>query len=174
MTRTVSFATVLLGLALLGGCQPDRKAAQASAQQSLLDADRAFAAASLETGTADAFYANLEADALQLSANGAPVTGRVAIREHLRPLGIQVLSWTPRKAEVAASFDLGWTWGDWQLLASARSGQVLAHGKYVNIWKRDAAGAWKVAVDMGNTAAPSPQETAAASAGDSHDEAPSN
>jgi len=148
-------------LVLVVGCRNDQAQQRAAAMQSLLETDRSFAAASLAQGTADAFYANLLDDALELTANGAPVEGRVAIREHLRPLGMQVLAWTPQKAEVAASLDLGWTWGEWRLLASARSGKELARGKYLNVWKRDVAGAWKVAVDIGNAATPAPDEATA-------------
>ncbi|MDB5987677.1 MAG: hypothetical protein JWR16_2730 [Nevskia sp.] len=161
MSRSFWIAFTVLSLTAVAGCKPVAQQ-QAAAAQALLETDRSFAAASLEQGTADAFYANLTDDALQLSANGAPVQGRAAIREHLRPLGMQVLSWTPQKAAVAASLDLGWTWGEWRLLASARSGKELARGKYVNIWQRDAAGQWKVAVDMGNTATPPPDDAAGA------------
>ena len=58
---------------------------------------------------------------------------------------------------MATSLDLGWTWGEWQMLESAASRKVLAQGKYLDVWKRGADGAWKLAVDMGNQAeAPPP------------------
>lgn len=32
----------------------------------------------------------------------------------------------------------------------------VSHGKYLNIWEKDADGNWKVAVDMGNSS-PAPE-----------------
>ena len=146
-------------LALAGcGAGPDRQAAEAAR---LLAADRAFAAASTDQGTAQAFYDAMQDQGVELVANGAPLQGRAKIRDHLSSLGANVLTWTPEKAEVAASLDLGWTWGEWQMLESAASRKPLAQGKYLDVWKRGADGAWKLAVDIGNQADAPPPAAAA-------------
>ena len=144
----------------LAGCSggvgggADRQAAEAAR---LLATDRAFAAASADKGAGQAFYDAMRDDGMELLANGDPLQGREKIRDHLGALGANLLTWTPEKAEVAASLDLGWTWGEWQMLESAASRKVLAQGKYLDVWKRGADGAWKLAVDMGNQAeAPPP------------------
>jgi ketosteroid isomerase-like protein len=144
-------ALPLIVVLALAGCQggADRQAAEATR---LLDADRAFAAASADKGAAQAFYDAMQDQGVELLANGPPLEGRAKVRDHLGDLGAKVLTWTPRKAEVAASLDLGWTWGEWQMLESAASRQVVAQGKYLDVWKRGADGAWKLAVDMGNAA----------------------
>ena len=155
----------LLGFMLvftLAACS-DPAAQQAAQTQRLLQTDRDFAASSLEQGTAAAFYANMSEDALQLPANAAPVQGRNRIRDRLGDLGAQVLDWTPRQAEVSRSLDLGWTWGEWRLYRSAASKEVIARGKYLNIWKRSADGAWKLAVDVGNQAEDAAPQAAPAS-----------
>ena len=155
----------LLGFMLvftLAACS-DPAAQQAAQTQRLLQTDRDFAASSLEQGTAAAFYANMSEDALQLPANAAPVQGRNRIRDRLGDLGAQVLDWTPRQAEVSRSLDLGWTWGEWRLYRSAASKEVIARGKYLNIWKRGADGAWKLAVDVGNQAEDAAPQAAPAS-----------
>jgi ketosteroid isomerase-like protein len=139
--------------ALLAACSGS--AAQQSAEAArLLAADRAVAADSLLHGTAAAFHASMSEDALELPANDAPVQGSGRIRDRLDGLGAQVLDWMPRRAEVSRSLDLGWTWGEWRLLRSAASGQVLARGKYLKVWKRGADGAWKLAADIANQADP--------------------
>lgn len=153
----ITLAVSLLVSTLLGACSGSA-ATQAAEAQRLLQTDRAFAAASLEQGTAAAFFANMTEDALQLPANAAPVQGRKRIRDRLDSLGAQVLDWTPQQAEVSRALDLGWTWGEWRLYRSAASKEVIARGKYLNVWRRGADGAWKLAVDIGNQAEdPAPQ-----------------
>lgn len=153
----IILAVSLLVSTLLGACSGSA-ATQAAEAQRLLQTDRAFAAASLEQGTAAAFFANMTEDALQLPANAAPVQGRKRIRDRLDSLGAQVLDWTPQQAEVSRALDLGWTWGEWRLYRSAASKEVIARGKYLNVWRRGADGAWKLAVDIGNQAEdPAPQ-----------------
>jgi len=142
---------VLILLSMLAACH-DPSGAQAAAAAKLLQTDRAFAAQSLDQGTAAAFYARMREDAIQLPANGPPLQGSRRIRDHLGALGLQVLDWTPRQAEVSRGLDLGWTWGEWRLLQSAASRKVLAHGKYLNVWQRGADGSWKLAADIGNAA----------------------
>ena len=154
--------SLLLAPLLLGACS-DPAARQAAEAQRLLQVDRAFADSSLEQGTAAAFYANMTGDALQLPANAAPVQGSKRIRDRLGDLGAQVLDWTPQRAEVSRSLDLGWTCGEWRLFESAASRKVLARGKYLNIWKRGADGVWKLAVDIGNQAEEAPQQSAPSS-----------
>jgi ketosteroid isomerase-like protein len=142
-------------LFMLAACH-DPATSQAAEQARLLDADRAFAASSLDHGTAAAYYARMSEDALQLPANAPPVQGSRKVRDRLESLGAQVLDWTPRQAEVSRSLDLGWTWGEWRLLESAESKNLLAHGKYLKVWKRGADGAWKLAADIGNQAGEDP------------------
>jgi ketosteroid isomerase-like protein len=158
-----------LGLALLLAACARPAADQQTEAARLLQADREFAAASVRQGAAAAFFSAMAEDAIELPAD-APPEGRAKVSAGLKALGPQVLDWTPQRAEVARSLDLGWTWGEWRLLDSAASGKALSHGKYLNIWKRQADGAWKLAVDIGNQAAP-PAPAAAppkTSAGDAH------
>ncbi len=71
-------------------------------------------------------------------------------------VGTSALSWEPKKAEVAKSGELGWTWGTFELHTKDAEGKpVVRYGKYVNIWRKQKDGAWKVILDMGN-ASPAP------------------
>jgi ketosteroid isomerase-like protein len=155
--RSMIAACILL--LTLAACR-NPAGAQAAEAARLLEADRAFAAQSLDQGTAAAFYARMREDAIQLPANAPPVQGSRRIRERLDALGLQVLDWTPRQAEVSRGRDLGWTWGEWQLLQSAASRKVLARGKYLKVWKRGADGGWKLAADIGNQADEAPAQPA--------------
>lgn len=62
------------------------------------------------------------------------------------------LTWTPIKAEMAASGDLGFTYGNYIYTAKNKEGKVVVnYGKYTSIWKKQKDGQWKVVVDMGNS-----------------------
>lgn len=53
--------------------------------------------------------------------------------------------WTPAAAVVAASDDLGYTYGRYALMDGAADE---AHGYYVHLWQRDETGAWRIAVEV--------------------------
>jgi ketosteroid isomerase-like protein len=62
------------------------------------------------------------------------------------------LTWTPIKAEMAASGDLGYTYGNYIYTAKGKDGKLVAnYGKYTSIWKKQKDGQWKVMLDMGNS-----------------------
>ena len=62
------------------------------------------------------------------------------------------LTWVPVGAGIAASGDLGYTYGTYEFRSRDKDGKpVLDHGKYTTIWKRQKDGNWKVALDMGNS-----------------------
>lgn len=138
----------LLPALLLAACASE--GARRDATEELLAADRAFAARSLEVGAPEAFYQTLTEDALQLPTAGEPVQGRNDIRESMGEGPKLVLAWQPQFAEVSASGDLGWTWGTWQASEPGAGGKRVARGKYVNVWRRQPDGTWKVRLDMGN------------------------
>jgi ketosteroid isomerase-like protein len=50
---------------------------------------------------------------------------------------------------------MGWTWGQYQVLAE---GETISTGKYLNVWTRQADGRWKVRADIGNQR-PAPTST---------------
>lgn len=135
---------------------------QAAETARLLDADHALAAASMEQGSAAAFYAAMSEDALLLPAGADAVQGREQVRERLKGLGAEVLDWIPRKAEVSRGLDLGWTWGEWQLYDSAATKHLLAQGKYLRTWKRGGDGRWRLAADIANQPPATPPPAAPA------------
>ena len=120
----------------------------------LLKTDIEFAKASVATSAAEAFAIYLADDAVQMPAGDNPVIGKKAI---LAGMGSgYVLSWEPKRAEVAKSGELGWTWGTYELHTKDAEGKpIVRYGKYVNVWRKQKDGAWKVILDMGN-ASPAP------------------
>jgi uncharacterized protein (TIGR02246 family) len=58
------------------------------------------------------------------------------------------LSWTPVKVEVARSGDLAYSWGKGKVSMKDKKGKVTeTTDKYVSVWKKQADGGWKIAVD---------------------------
>src|SRR5262249_11120174 len=56
--------------------------------------------------------------------------------------------WEPAFADIASTADLGYTTGPWELQRTPEE-QPTAFGHYVTVWRRQADGAWKIAVDIG-------------------------
>lgn len=73
----------------------------------------------------------------------APLVGRPAIEQFLsRNAG--PISTHPVGSGIASSRDLGYTYGSYE----SGSAPALESGYYVRVWKRDAGGVWKLAVEV--------------------------
>jgi ketosteroid isomerase-like protein len=154
--RTGTLVTVLLTAAFLNGCGEQNRIDMNEETNRLLQTDRDFATASLEHGAANAFRMYLLDDAIMFSRGRHPVRGRNSIYEVMSAGGEDdVLEWTPRAGDVAASGDMGWTWGEYIFTTTGGDGlETNTYGKYVNIWKKNADGEWRVAADIGNDSPP--------------------
>jgi len=125
----------------------ERTGLAAEADQ-LLEADRALAAKVLELGAAAAYRKFFDEQGTHVAAAGEPVTGADAIRAAMAAGPARVLSLEPRYAEVFAPGNWGWTWGEWQAHEPGAGGRRMAQGHYVNIWKKQGDGSWKVRADL--------------------------
>ena len=76
----------------------------------LLDTDYEFARTSVKKGPSAAFYLYLADNAMQLPEGSLPIYGKNAIYETMKGDHYDLL-WTPVKADVASSGDLGWGMG---------------------------------------------------------------
>lgn len=120
--------------------------------QDLLDTDKEFAQMSLDKGAAAAFEYYMTEDAMVLPHKGHPINGRDGI---VKAFGDNpdafTLEWIPEKAEASSSGDMGWTWGKYKQTIYADGDDIVSYGKYLNIWKKQNDGSWKLIVDMGNS-----------------------
>lgn len=121
-------------------------------QEKLLQTDRNFAAYSIENGAAEAFNKFLTEDAMQLPAGRKPIFGRNTIYQGMaKNQDKYVLAWKPQQAEVARSGEIGYSWGTYTFSYTTADGDSLTeYGKYVNIWKKQEDGNWRVYLDTGN------------------------
>jgi uncharacterized protein (TIGR02246 family) len=63
--------------------------------------------------------------------------------------------WKATRAEVSRSGDLGWVTGSYEFSETDASGKPMTDkGKYLEVWKKQADGAWKCVADMFNTDLP--------------------
>ncbi|MFZ1055158.1 MAG: nuclear transport factor 2 family protein [Opitutaceae bacterium] len=135
-------------LALLAGCSQSRAD---KARAEILAADKAFCALSVKEGPKAAFLAYLAGDGKLL--NEEPV-GAEAVNSLYRQLPATAkLSWEASFVDVAASGDLGYTWGRYVLsipLPKYGPTPYVKRGTYVTIWKRQLNGAWKAELHGGN------------------------
>ncbi len=136
---------------LLVGCSmPDTREID---KQTLIETDRQFSKLSEEQGTAAAFFHYLATDGLALPFTGHPRTkddyakAMHAAQSGDSPAG--VLTWEPDTADVAASGDLGYTWGKYTY-TFVDTTQAPSRGYYVTIWKKQADGSWRFVFDAGN------------------------
>jgi ketosteroid isomerase-like protein len=140
MTR--NHLTALLGLAL--AALPGKATAETDESTRLRALEAEFMKVTAERGF-DGFMSYFADDASDLPNGGAIVTGRENIRKALGPWGPDVsLTWTPVKAEMAASGELGYTFGNYVFKAKDKDGNlVVRHGNTPPCGRNRRAGAGK-------------------------------
>jgi uncharacterized protein (TIGR02246 family) len=154
-------AVVLLSL---GGCTSAPTVNVAAEEKAIRAAEADFAQAagakSLEKSLS--FYAE---DAVMLNPNEAIAVGKTAIRASwTRMLAMPdvSLTWSVDKVEVAKSGDVAYDYGSYSMSFTGPSGKKINdRGKYATIWKKQADGSWKAALDMTNTDLAAAQPAAA-------------
>lgn len=165
MTRRDTRAAALAALLALGAL-----ASAPSPLDSLAQAERDFARQSVEQGMRAAFDAHFAADGVWL--NPHPVIRREDMAGKPAPKTRPpfTLDWYPTFNDVAAAGDFGYSTGPWTVTDQSEKQRPPQHGYFFSIWKRQASGAWKVALDLGvDVPAPSASETPASWRGARHD-----
>jgi ketosteroid isomerase-like protein len=99
----------------------------------------------------DAFVSYFADDGVELEDGGGIKTKAEMRKEAAWPPDFS-LTWAPVKDEMAASGDLGYTYGNYVLKSKNKDGKLVTHhGKYASVWKKQKDGSWKVVMDMGNS-----------------------
>lgn len=134
-------------------------------RESLLQQDLRFADVAYAEGVAEAYRRFMAEDAIQLPDGGLAIGGRDAIYADMLAItdGVEFsLTWEPIKAEVAASGDLGYTWGIYYYESLDEIGApFVAEGKYVYLWRKN-GGRWELILDITNQTEPDYEELAEA------------
>ena len=145
-----------LGLILAPGA-PALAQDDASAAAGLLAVDSAWAKAETD-GDHETSMSFIHPDVLFFAPNSPMTSGFDACKAAFESMWAMPgfwLKWVPAGADVAASGDLGYTWGTYTLKFSDEDGEAEEdRGKYLTVWKKDASGAWKAIADTYNTNLP--------------------
>ena len=150
--RAVRRLALVAAALALGGCAarppaPDPAAARAA----LMEADRAFAAASAARGL-DGWMEAYAADAVRLRLGEPAVRGRDAIRAFDAPIFADPdvrLEWTPTDGGAFADGRHGFTTGTSVMVGTGTPPDTLWRGRYVTLWRLEPDGRWRVLLDTG-------------------------
>ncbi|OJV12381.1 MAG: hypothetical protein BGO21_06445 [Dyadobacter sp. 50-39] len=112
----------------------------------LIREERAFAAKAVETDVPTAFLAYLDSSGVIFNGEGA-VNGIAQYSKALKG-GKDLLKWYPIIGHVSQGGDMGFTSGPFQFLAD-RAQDAVASGYFFSVWKKNAAGQFKVMLDGG-------------------------
>ena len=156
----IVIATLFFGTLILGCAQqqptapPDTRAADEAAIRKL-DMDWSNAA---QTKQVDAWVAFYSDDATVLPPDEPMASGKDGIRKSIGDLlalpGLN-LKWEPKKIEVSKSGDMAYSLGTYEMaLNDPKGNPIMDRGKYVEVWKKQADGSWKCAVDTFNSDLP--------------------
>jgi ketosteroid isomerase-like protein len=120
-----------------------------------LDGQWSKAAAAKDLEQTVAYYSD---DAVVLPPNAASAMTKEAIRKTWKDLlaspGL-VITWKPRRVELAKSGDMAWVSGTYELRMSDAAGSPINdHGKYLEVWEKQPDGNWKCRADMWNSDLP--------------------
>ena len=131
-------------------------------ERALGELDKAWsdAAAAKDVDKVVSYYAG---NALVLPSNAAAATTKEAIRaiwkDMLTTPGTKI-SWKPFKIETAQSGELAYITGTYQMTMNDAKGKpAKENGKYVEIFKKQTDGSWKVIVDIWNSDLPAAAPT---------------
>lgn len=161
MRRSFGWVLIVAAIAVVGaqGCgetaKDTRAADEAAIRQKSMDWSNA--AQSHDADKAVSFYAP---DAVVLSDQYPISLTPSAIRDGWQALLADkstTLSWKTSAVGVAKSGDIAYEYGAYTLDTTGKDGEVSTrNGKYLLVWKKQADGTWKVAVDTDNADAPPP------------------
>jgi ketosteroid isomerase-like protein len=120
---------------------------QKESLQKIIETEKAFAQASIDKGTKNAFLEFLNKESIVFDKS-TPVNG-VEYWQNIDFKG--VTTWQPVLAEISGSSDLAYTIGNFQFHNNTVEEKPSSFGSFVTLWKKQPDNTWKVAVDMGVT-----------------------
>ena len=148
-TYRLALATVLLLLSL-----SVTYGQKTRAEQTLRDLDTEWSAAAgaKNLDKTVSYYAE---GALVMPPNAPAATTKDAIRQMWKELIESpgaAISWKTTKVEIARSGELAYSSGTYEFTMNDASGKpVPDHGKYLEVWKKQPDGDWKVVADIWNS-----------------------
>jgi ketosteroid isomerase-like protein len=137
-----------------------QKTPEPSALEKMVTTERAFAKLAEDQGTREAFIAFIADDGILFRPTA--VKGKQWMMDHPTPPSDKrpLLGWYPAVAGMARAGDLGYTTGPWEYKNDIHDAKPVAWGHFLTVWKKQADGSWKFAIDLG-ISHPQPAQAAA-------------
>lgn len=119
------------------------------ALSSLVDAERAFARVCSEKGIRASFEEFFADDGIAFQPH--PVKYKEAVKDRPLPANplATILHWEPIFSDVAAAGDMGYNTGPFTAIDNTPQKRPPRYGFFFSVWKKQADGNWKVALDLG-------------------------
>ena len=92
-------------------------------------------------------------DAVELAPNRPAVQGREAIAKYLGSFP-HITSFTTTTIDLTGSGDLAYQYGTYHMVMEGPEGSMTDDGKFIELWKRQPNGSWKVVYDLFNSDVP--------------------
>jgi ketosteroid isomerase-like protein len=121
------------------------------AKHLLLEEERSFSEASASEGFRTALLARAD-EGLRVYRPGTfPLVGRDTFARAIK-VQSEYVTWKLLKAEAAASGDLGYVFGSYEVRTKLSDEKPLEHGYYARVWKRERGGVWRVVLNVATPA----------------------
>jgi ketosteroid isomerase-like protein len=143
MMKKIILLFVLLAFAVVGTAQ--KSASLAPDLQAMVETERAFAHTATEKGIRDSFLAFIADDGILFRPTA--VNGKQFLEKQQPDSGL--LTWQPAYADISGAGDMGFTTGPWQYREKGPEDQPGAFGTFMTVWRKQADGSWKFAIDFG-------------------------
>lgn len=114
-----------------------------------MQAEKEFASMAAKEGIPNAFLAFADEKAV-LHRNEMLVKGKTEMKKYFDRQTIKIISltWAPDFVEVASSGDLGYTYGEYQIIYLDKEGkEIFDKGIFHTVWKKQPDGQWKFVWD---------------------------
>jgi ketosteroid isomerase-like protein len=156
LKNTASAAAAIaacLALVTIVGCDAGSRKDDQAAQVRAVDAQWSATAGRHDVDGTVAFYAE---DAMLLPPDAPAISDKKLLRTFWAGFlkSVDTLAWQAGKVDVSASGDVAYETGNWTTTAKSGHGVETDHGKFVEVWKKQADGKWKCVVDMFNNDQP--------------------
>jgi ketosteroid isomerase-like protein len=141
---------ILLTLISIFACSPPPKEDIIATPDILINIDKEFSDMSKQNGMSEAFIFFADPEVVKLGQGSHPIVGKTKLTEFYSSIddSQMELTWEPLKAEIAASGELGYTYGKY-FFTTVDSVELTSIGYYVSIWKKQKDGNWKFVLDGG-------------------------
>jgi len=135
---------------LLSAClKKAEKKNNADIKAEMIAAEISFSTLSQEKGTRNALMQYIDSNGVLLRPNTLPLVGADAVDFISQGNDTSyTMTWQPKGGSIAASGELGYTYGLYSV--TPKNKDTVIYGTYVNIWKKQADGTWKLLLDSGN------------------------